>query len=218
MKFVMSYSCGKDSALALYRMLQKHHRPVGLLVMINKGQQRSWFHGVDKPLLEAVSKSVNIPLILCECKGSDYNAAMELGVAGAKELGAEAAAFGDIDIEEHREWCTQRCIPSGLKAVFPLWQEDRLELTREVIDLGFKAVVKCVEKAKTQPEFLGATLNHKLVSEIIAGGADGCGENGEYHTFVYDGPIFSYPLSIEMGKVLDFSTHAAIDIKYKPST
>lgn len=215
MNFVISYSCGKDSALALYRMVREGHKPVGLLVMFNEEQGRSWFHGVDKPLLEAVSKSLNIPLILCECKACDYNAAIETGLVRAKELGAEVAVFGDIDIQEHREWGTERCRVAGLDAVFPLWQQDRLALTHEVIDIGFKAVIKCVEKSKVHPKFLGTILHHDIINEIIAGGADACGENGEYHTFVFDGPIFSFPLPIEMGEVIDFETHAVIDIRYK---
>jgi len=222
LKFVISYSCGKDSALALYRMLQEGHQAVGLLVMINREQERSWFHGVDRPLLEAVSHALGIPLIPCACAGEDYAAAMEAGLGRAQKMGAEAAVFGDIDIAGHREWCTARCAAAGLKALFPLWQQERLALTREVIDLGFSALIKCVEKSKTSIKMLGQTLTHELVAAIAAGGADACGENGEYHTFVYDGPIFSYPLPIETGAVLDFGTHAAIDLhiskQNKPGT
>ena len=213
MKFVISYSCGKDSALALYRMLQQDHQPVGLLVMVNREQDRSWFHGVDKPLLEAVSRSLRIPLLCGECEGKDYAAAMEAALVRAKEAGAGAAVFGDIDIEGHRQWSSERCAAAGLEAVFPLWQEDRLALVEEVIDLGFKAMIKCVEKSKVDPKLLGATLSRALVEEIAACGADPCGENGEYHTFVYDGPIFSSPLTIERGRVIEFGTHAAIDLR-----
>jgi diphthine-ammonia ligase len=198
---VISYSCGKDSALALYRMLQQGHRPVGLLVMVNREQNRSWFHGVDKPLLEAVSRSLRIPLICGECEGKDYAAAMETALARAKAAGAGAAVFGDIDIEGHRRWSSERCAAAGLEAVFPLWQQDRPALVEEVIDLGFKAMIKCVEKSKVDSKLLGLTLSRNLVEEIAASGADPCGENGEYHTFVYDGPITNggfLPKSIEI--------------------
>jgi len=211
-QFVMSYSCGKDSALALYRMLKEGRRPVGLLVMVNEDQQRSWFHGVNMPLLEAVSESLKIPLIICACKSEDYTRSIELGLNKAQKLGAECAVFGDIDIEEHRTWCTERCAAAGLSATFPLWRQNRLALTQEVIALGFKAVIKCVEKSKADPQFLGAALTRELIAQIVAGGADACGENGEYHTFVYDGPIFSFPLPVRLGKPVDFGTHAAIDI------
>ncbi|HOL16656.1 MAG TPA: diphthine--ammonia ligase [Bacillota bacterium] len=217
MNFVMSYSCGKDSALALYRMISKGHKPIGLLVMVNQEQNRSWFHGVSRELLEAVSRSMNIPLLACSCRGEDYNAAMEEGLRHAKKLGAAAAAFGDIDIEDHRTWCSERSAAAELQPLFPLWRESRLALTQEVIDRGFKAMIKCVEKSKTDPKLLGQTLTTALVEQIVAGGADACGENGEYHTFVYDGPTFSYPLPIEIGAALDFGTHAAIDIKLGPA-
>ena len=213
MKFVISYSCGKDSALALHRMRQQGHRPVGLLVMINREQSRSWFHGVDKPLLEAVSRSLRIPLLCGECEGKDYAAAMEAALVRAKAAGAGAAVFGDIDIEGHRQWSSERCAAADLEAVFPLWGEDRLALVEEVIGLGFKAMIKCVDKSKVDPKLLGETLSRALVEEIAACGADACGENGEYHTFVYDGPIFSFPLTIEQGRVIDFGTHAAIDLR-----
>jgi len=92
-KFVISYSCGKDSALALYRMLQQGHRPVGLLVMINREQSRSWFHGVDKPLLEAVSRSLRIPLLCGECEGKDYAVALEAALVGDKGGGRRCCRF-----------------------------------------------------------------------------------------------------------------------------
>ncbi len=213
MKFVVSYSCGKDSALALYRMIEAGHQPVGLLVMINREQNRSWFHGVDRRLRVAVSDSLNIPLIECVCRDEDYNTAMEKGLYKASTLGADAAVFGDIDIEGHREWATARCEPTDLNAVFPLWGEDRLSLTREVFNLGFQALIKCVDKDKTDPDLLGETLTAEVVDRIVAGGADACGENGEYHTFVYDGPIFSFPLPVKIGQIVDFGTHAAIDVQ-----
>ena len=213
MKFVISYSCGKDSALALHRMLQQGHQAVGLLVMINREQNRSWFHGVDKPLLEAVSRSLRIPLLCGECEGEDYAAAMEAALARAKAAGADAAVFGDIDIEDHRRWSSERCAAAGLEPIFPLWGEKRLALVEEVIDLGFKAMIKCVDKSRVDPRLLGATLSRALVEEIAASGADPCGENGEYHTFVYDGPTFSFPLTVKQGRVIDFGTHAAIDLR-----
>ena len=103
MKFAISYSCGKDSALALYRMIQAGHEPVCLLVTFNELMGRSWFHGVDPLLLESISQSLNIPLITCPCRGEDYRTALETGMRKARDLGATACVFGDIDIEGHLE-------------------------------------------------------------------------------------------------------------------
>ncbi|MFO8059996.1 MAG: diphthine--ammonia ligase [Bacillota bacterium] len=216
MRFVTSYSCGKDSALALHRMVQAGHQPIALLVMLNEEENRSWFHGVDRPLLEAVSDSLGIPLIECACTGEEYHTAMEEGLLTAANMGAEVAVFGDIDIEDHRKWATDRCASAGLRAACPLWRQDRLALTREVISAGFAAIIKCVDKSRTDPDLLGEILTDELIERIVAGGADACGEHGEYHTFVYDGPIFSHPLPIQMGRILDFGTHAAIDITVTP--
>ena len=133
MKFVISYSGGKDSALSLHKMLEAGNDPIGLLVMINRDMQRSWFHGVDIHMLKQISRSLEIPLIMCESAGEDYHTALEDGLKRAKQAGAEACAFGDIDIEGHREWCIQRCEAVGLKCVHPLWHKDREENTKEII-------------------------------------------------------------------------------------
>ena len=125
-KFVMSYSCGKDSTLALYRMIKNGHKPVALLITVDKKVLRSWFHGVPESLLQEVSKSLNIPLLLVKCEGEEYKAAFNKALNKAKnELGAEACVFGDIDLEAHRVWCTDRCDEANMEAIFPLWLEDR---------------------------------------------------------------------------------------------
>ena len=99
MKFVMSYSCGKDSTLALHKLIKAGHEPVGLLVMVNKDMDRSWFHGADHRLLEKFSKALEIPLLLCPSGGDEYHLEFEKGLKRAMELGAEMAGFGDIDIK-----------------------------------------------------------------------------------------------------------------------
>ncbi|MGL4373141.1 MAG: diphthine--ammonia ligase, partial [Turicibacter sp.] len=144
-KFIMSYSCGKDSTLALYRMIKSGHTPLSLLVTVDKKVCRSWFHGIPSHLLEDVSKSLNIPLLLVESGGQDYKETFEAALSKAKSEGAQACVFGDIDLEAHRTWCTDRCDAVGLEAVFPLWQEDREALTHEFIDTGFKTVLKNVK-------------------------------------------------------------------------
>ncbi len=216
MKFVISYSGGKDSALAFHRMLKAGHTPVAMLTTINPEQERSWFHGMQSELLQAVSERLGIPLIPCYCKPSEYGNALETGLRKAKDLGAEACVFGDIDIPGHLEWNTERCKHAGLGCILPLWQEDREQLATEVITSGFKAVVKIVQCEALGSEFLGETLTLPLLGDISATGSDVCGENGEYHTFVYDGPIFSEAIPIALGDIIDLGTHQAIDIIYQP--
>ncbi|MGF0109591.1 diphthine--ammonia ligase [Clostridium sp. SGI.024] len=212
-KFVMSYSCGKDSTLALYRMIKNGHKPVALLITVDKKVLRSWFHGVPESLLQEVSKSLNIPLLLVKCEGEEYKVAFNKALNKAKnELGAEACVFGDIDLEAHRVWCTDRCDEANMEAIFPLWLEDREKLTYEFIDSGFKTVIKNVRLDVLSTEFLGKVLTKKVVSDIVAAGSDACGENGEYHTFAFDGPLFKYPIRFKENGIITNETHGFLDI------
>ena len=213
MKFVMSYSCGKDSTLALHRMINSGHEPIGLLVTVDEDANRSFFHGVPNNLLEEVSNSLGIKLLLVKCKGEEYVQAFEDTLLIAQKYGAEACVFGDIDIEEHRKWCTDRCEKIGIKAVFPLWQEDRETLTYEFIDSRYKAVIKNIKLEFLEEKFLGRTLSKEVVKKIKETGSDPCGENGEYHTFVYDGPIFSKTINFEIKGNIITETHGYLDIK-----
>ncbi|MGG7144516.1 diphthine--ammonia ligase [Clostridium nigeriense] len=212
-KFVMSYSCGKDSTLALYRMIRKGHKPVALLITVDKKAIRSWFHGVPEDLLQEISKSLNIPLLLVKCEGEEYEDSFDKALSKAKnELGAEICVFGDIDIEAHRKWCTDRCNEAEIEAVFPLWQESREGLTFEFIDTGFKTVIKNVRLDVLSTDFLGKQLTKSVVKNIVEAGSDACGENGEYHTFVFDGPLFKYPIKFKDNGIITNETHGFLDI------
>ena len=213
MNFVISYSGGKDSVMALHKMLEQGHTPIGLLVTINQEAQRSWFHGVDFQLLQSISDSLKIPLLLCETTGEDYPKALEQGMRKAKELGAEACVFGDIDIEEHRTWCKARCEKAGLLCVHPLWQRNRQEHTRETIQLGYRCIIKCIRNDVLSRDFLGKELNTPLLQRMERLGIDICGENGEYHTVVVNGPAFYQPVAYKCGEIFDFGTISAVDIR-----
>ncbi len=213
MKFAMSYSCGKDSTLALHKMLEQGHEPVCLVVMVNEAVDRSYFHGADPAMLERYSKALALPMILCPAKGETYQAAFETGLMKAKAMGAEAACFGDIDIEENRQWEEERCRAVGLTPCFPLWQQGREELVHEVIRLGYRCLIKTVNRAALPMELLGTYLDENAVSVMKSAGIDICGENGEYHTLTVDGPIFREPLLFQVGENLILGDYAAADIK-----
>lgn len=189
-KFVLSYSGGKDCILAMYRKIKEGWTPVALLTTIKKSSPESWTHGLTFDLLEEVSKSLDLPIIYVECEASEYEERFEDKLRIAKDMGAETVVYGDIDIELHKKWGVDRAENSGLNYEFPLWQEDREKLVHEFIDSGFKALIKKVNLNYMSSDFLGKTLTKDLIEEIKATGSDACGENGEYHTFVYDGPIF----------------------------
>ena len=213
MKFAISYSCGKDSALTLYKMIKTGNEPVCLIVTINEDAGRSWFHGVDEGLLEKVSSALGIPVIAARCKGENYQSAFEDALGKAAEMGAQCCAFGDIDIEGHLDWNRDRCAAAGLECLVPLWGLTREEAVAELLEAGFEARIKCIDKQYLDSSFLGKTLNPELIEKIRATGADICGENGEYHTFVCNGPIFREPVEIAVGDIIDFGSHAAIDIR-----
>lgn len=211
--FVMSYSCGKDSTLALHKMLTLGGAPTALLVMFNSGDGRSFFHGADGALLERYSAALQIPLLRVPSCGEDYHLAMEEALRKAKKAGAEFACFGDIDIEGHRIWGEECCRNAGLSALYPLWHANREENAREVINLGYKCVIKSIDNTKLPKSMLGKILDEALLEEMAQCGIDVCGENGEYHTLVVDGPIFRSPIQYTAGKILDFGERSLIEIE-----
>ncbi len=212
MKFAISYSCGKDSALALWRMISQGHEPVCLIVTFNSAENRSWFHGVTPGLLKEVQSVTDIPVIVCACEGKNYHTALEESLMRAKQMGAQACVFGDIDIEEHLAWNTQRCENVGLECIVPLWQQNREQVLGDALNAGIKPVIKCVQTDKLPTDVLGKTLDSALAKQLKGHGIDPCGENGEYHTFVYDAPMFSRPIGFVAGEVVNFGTHAAIEL------
>ena len=135
-KFILSYSCGKDSTLCLHKMLEAGAEPMALLVMFNPEAGRSYFHGVDPALLREYGEALELPLLAVPTGGEEYHLSMEAALRRAKEQGAELVCFGDIDMENNRAWGEERCRNVGLEAVYPLWHHDRQENVREVLELG----------------------------------------------------------------------------------
>lgn len=211
-KFVMSFSGGKDSTLALYRMIKKGYEPVALLTTIKKDANKSWTHGISNKLLQQVSESLEIPLLKVECGVCEYEKEFEKILIKSKELGANICAFGDIDIEEHKTWDTERCKKAGLEASFPLWQEDRESLVYEFIESGFTTIIKTINLDYLNESLLGKKLTKEVVSEIKSTGADACGENGEYHTFVIDGPLFKEKISFKNKGIVIERNYGHLDI------
>jgi len=212
-KFVASYSGGKDSILAIYRAIKLGMKPVSLIITYNMDMERSWFHGIPDDLLKDVSASLGIPIKLIKTSGKDYAANFEKELREQKENGAEICVFGDIDIEEHLQWCTARCDAAGIEAFFPLWKEERRALVDEFIESGFTANIIVVDTDRLSEKHLGMTLSPDTIASIISEGADACGENGEYHTFVSNGPLFRTPVSFRYGEIVRKEHYAILPIK-----
>jgi uncharacterized protein (TIGR00290 family) len=190
-RFIASFSSGKDSTLAIHRSVDSGLLPVGLITTHNLDTHRSWFHGVNYDLMQQVSDSLKIPLTLIKTPGEEYERNFEKALLEAKNSGAEVCVFGDIDIEGHFEWCSARCENTGLIPYFPLWKEERKKLVYEFIDKGFSTIITVINTSLLPEKFLGQILTREVADSIEECGADICGENGEYHTFTFDGPLFS---------------------------
>ena len=218
MKFAASYSGGKESALSIYRAVKQGHQPLVLITTFNVDANRSHFHGISEDVLESVSKALDIPLMLVKTSGEEYAKNFEKALREAKELGAEACVFGDIDIEGHREWCSERCKNAGIEPMFPLWGESREKIVHEVVDSGFVANITIVNTTYLNTNFLGLKLTKNTAAHIASRGADICGENGEYHTFVSDGPIFKHPIKFSFAEKAVNGDYAMMSVKKEDGT
>lgn len=199
-----NWSGGKDSSLALYKVLQDHSFEIKyLLTTLNKEADRISMHGVRSELLLAQAKSLQIPTKLVQLPSSSdmqaYETVMHRAIQELKGEGISNCIFGDIFLEDLRKYREEKLQEVAVSAHFPLWKRNTKELLLEFIDLGFKTVVVCVDSSKLGEEFLGRIIDRQFLVDLPED-VDPCGENGEFHTFVFDGPIFHYPISFEWGE------------------
>ena len=211
-RFVASYSGGKDSVLAVYRAVNAGLRPMGLMTTYNMDSKRSWFHGMDEGVLQRAAESMGMPLTLIRTSGASYAESFESALLEAKAGGAEVCVFGDIDIEGHLDWCSERCVNTGLVPFFPLLGAQRRDVAYEFADAGFSAIIKTVDTSRLPGSVLGRIISRGVLDEIESSGADICGENGEYHTFVFDGPLFSRTVPFEVKETVDWETYKILHI------
>jgi uncharacterized protein (TIGR00290 family) len=203
-KGFFNWSTGKDSALALYKILNSEEYCVsGLLTTINDGFGRVSMHGIRKELLYQQVERIQLPLfevLLPEVPTMEsYEKAIGNALQERITSGDKISIFGDIFLEDLRKYRADKLAEIGLKAHFPLWKKNTKELVKELISLGFKAIVVCVNTSYLGEEFLGKIIDEDFL-ESLPENVDPCGENGEYHTFVFDGPIFSNPVQFEVGE------------------
>ena len=205
-KTYFNWSGGKDSALALHHTLQSGtHIPDLLLTSVNTSVGRISMHGVRTALLEMQSESIGIPLRKLELPEglnmTDYNSIMSAAVTDLQAKGYGHTVFGDIFLEDLRVYREQQLAPLGIRAHFPLWKRDTTELLYEFLDLGFKTVVACIKSELLDKSFAGRVIDRDFIKDLPEG-VDACGENGEFHTFVFDGPIFKQPIHYTTGEVV----------------
>lgn len=196
--FFCSWSGGKDSCLALYKAIKEGGYPLRLLTMLVENGERSRSHGLHLEILKAQASSLNIPLITGATSWHNYEKTFISLLEKINSEGIRVGVFGDIDIEDHRKWVKRVCETVGVEAYHPLWKKPRMELLEEFIDEGFKAVIIAIKDDLLDKSFLGKVLDFDLIKEIEKQGVDPSGEEGEYHTVVIDGPIFSYQIPFKM--------------------
>lgn len=214
-KFIASYSGGKDSVLAIHRAVRQGMELQALIITYNTDLGRSWFHGIPEEVLRQVEASVGAPVILIKTTGEAYNQSFEDVLRHQKELGAQVCVFGDIDIPGHLEWGKARCEAAGLSACFPLWQENREDLVRECVEAGFVPRITVVNTEKMSAEFLGRPITEELIAQLKEQGVDVCGENGEYHSFVTEGPIFQKAVAVEFAPPLEVDSYRVLPVKIR---
>lgn len=191
-----SWSGGKDSCLALHRAVKQDLRPRMLLTIMNETGARSRSHGLAMDVLQQQAAALNIPLVMRSASWNEYERVFMETLEWIKSNGIEYGVFGDIDLEDHLEWVRRVCGSVGVKPIQPLWKSDRRDLIDEFLRSGFRATIISVKDEVLGPEFLGRELTLDLADEFREAGIDPSGEEGEYHTVVTTGPLFSGSLEL----------------------
>jgi uncharacterized protein (TIGR00290 family) len=203
-KTILAWSSGKDSSWALHVLRQQNLEVGALLTTINEAADRVAMHGVRRSLVEAQSEAVGVPLwkvrLPWPCTNEDYELRMTEACRRAVAEGFDSIAFGDLYLHDVREYRERRLADSGLMPLFPLWGIPTARLARDMIGAGLRARVTCVDSRVLDGGFAGREFDHRLLADLPEC-VDPCGENGEFHTFVCDGPMFRAPVGVEAGEV-----------------
>lgn len=205
-KAIFNWSSGKDSALALYKTLQnKDIEIVSLLTSVNQKYNRISMHGVRSELLDQQAESIGLPLYKMEIPEMPtmeiYENVMAATLESFKEKGVRHSIFGDIFLEDLRKYREDKLATMQLEGLFPLWKVPTKDLIQEFLDLGFKTIVTCVNERNLDKSFAGRIIDAQFIADL-PDDVDVCGENGEFHTFTFDGPLFSKPIAFDIGEIV----------------
>lgn len=203
-KIIFCWSGGKDSALALNRILQdEHYEVAALLTTCNEHFQRVSMHGVRLELLEQQAAAIGLPLEIVfvsqRSSNEEYQRKMSACLLAYKSRGVTACAFGDIFLEDLRRWREENLAKVGLRGIFPIWKIDSRELIREFIALGFGSVICCANDAYLGKDAVGRNIDADFIAALPSE-VDACGENGEFHSFAFAGPVFKQPVKFTVGE------------------
>ena len=216
MKLVAAWSGGKDSCFACYKAIQKGHSVSNLLVMMSD-QSESNFHMIPADMLDAQSQAINIPIVKCPTTPETYEEDFKKALLEIKGQGVEGIVTGDVfDVAMHEVgWLDRICNEVSLTPVRPLWHRDTRQILKEFINDGFKATLVRINTEKLKMEWLGREINEEFFHDLLElGTVDPCGEHGEFHTFVTDGPLFkTHKIEILENEKVKFNGHGRLVIK-----
>jgi uncharacterized protein (TIGR00290 family) len=203
---IVSWSGGKDSAMALHEILKtQNYQIAALLTTVTEDYDRISMHGVRRILLEQQVASLGFPLeqvlISKNASNEEYETNMGRVLGKYKKAGISSVVFGDIFLEDLRKYREDKLAILDMQAIFPIWKRDTQELSRSLSSLGFKAITTCVDTSAIGSQFAGRVIDEQFLSELPPN-VDACGENGEFHSFVYDGPIFKQRVSFTLGEIV----------------
>ena len=204
MQTVMSWSGGKDSCLALYELQQsREHEVAALLTTITRDYDRISMHGVRRVLLERQAKALGLPLcdvlITKDATNKEYEEKLLDALSVYREQGIDSVVFGDLFLEEIKTYRDKFLAQHGMRGIYPVWLRNTNEFIREFIELGFKAMITCVDGEAMDSSFAGMMIDKDFLPKLPSH-VDPCGENGEFHTFVFDGPNFREPVQFSVGE------------------
>jgi len=200
---LVSWSGGKDSCLAMWRARQSGMRICRLITAMDESGASSRSHGIPPELIRAQAEALGAELRFYNTSWGNYEERFIAELRDAQAQGIRHAVFGDIDLVPHREWEEKVCAKADITPCLPLWDEPRRKLVDEFLAHGFKAVVVCVNGKYLGPEFAGREFDEAFLADLPAG-VDACGENGEFHTFVYDGPGFMHPVAFRRVEIREY--------------
>ena len=216
----IAWSSGKDSAWALHAARQQgEYDVVGMLTTITEPYHRVSMHGVRTELLEAQARATELPLhrvlIPAPCSNEQYEAAMAAAMQHAQADGISCMIFGDLFLEDVRNYRLAKLAPTGIAAAFPVWGRDTQQLAREMVDAGLRAHVTCLDPRKLSREFAGRIFDAAFLDELPEG-VDPCGEYGEFHTFAFAGPMFRAPIQVAVGETVEREGFVFTDVFATP--
>lgn len=219
-RVVLSWSSGKDSAWTLYQLQQQNVEVVALLTTFNEAFDRVAMHGTRRSLIEAQAEAAGLPLLPVQlpwpCSNQDYEAIMSEALQTMRaDFNPTHIAFGDLYLEDVRDYRSKQMADTGIDLLFPIWGQKTSDLARTMVATGLKATLTCVNPKQIPPDFVGREFDNALL-DALPEEVDPCGENGEFHSFVHAGPMFKHDLKVATGEVVERDGFWFADVDFAP--